>query len=393
VERWASNSWSPGHRWPIGLGRWPRSERHRGLARPRIGLDQIASMPWNGAHQVARRLGLLECPSSARSGSAGAVPPSMRTGRACRISQSSTGRDRRARLSCVGSIGRGRSPGLHVARHAATEATHPSWRWCTEPWTEVRRSGAWLASCEHVRPRCGTTAGATAARRSSSPRAPSPARWTISWQVLGDRSATVFGHSMGGVIATGRGRPRAPEQIRSACWRTSRLSPWRDWWPSPPTSAAPSTPASRPGRSRGGGLHAPCDRRPVSGSGCRPAPAEDRRLRRGRRSRRTWRRSAARPPSGPLRWPVPVLVACGADTTVVASARRPGAGCRPGSGRAGGRGRGRPRRPPHAPDRHRRPGPTVGRGRRPPVGPVTSREPCPGSETSSGANRSAPPSC
>jgi pimeloyl-ACP methyl ester carboxylesterase len=62
--------------------------------------------------------------------------------------------------------------------------------------------------------------------------------------VLGDRSATVFGHSIGGVIAAAAAA-RAPEQIRSVL-AYEPPAPWRDWWPSPPTSAAPSTPAIDP---------------------------------------------------------------------------------------------------------------------------------------------------
>lgn len=61
--------------------------------------------------------------------------------------------------------------------------------------------------------------------------------------VLAGRPATVFGHSIGGVIALVAAE-RAPEVVRSVLVYEAP-TPWAPWWPSPasPASPAPTDPA------------------------------------------------------------------------------------------------------------------------------------------------------
>lgn len=58
--------------------------------------------------------------------------------------------------------------------------------------------------------------------------------------IVGDRVATVFGHSVGGVIALVAAQ-RAPDRIASVL-AYEAPSPWADWWPQP-REAGPDDPA------------------------------------------------------------------------------------------------------------------------------------------------------
>lgn len=60
-------------------------------------------------------------------------------------------------------------------------------------------------------------------------------------RVLDGRAATVFGHSIGGVVAVAAAA-RAPELVRSVL-AYEAPAPWADWWPSAPAADPPLDPA------------------------------------------------------------------------------------------------------------------------------------------------------
>jgi pimeloyl-ACP methyl ester carboxylesterase len=60
-------------------------------------------------------------------------------------------------------------------------------------------------------------------------------------EVLAGRAATVFGHSIGGVVAV-TAAAQAPDVVRSVL-AYEAPAPWTDWWPAPPAADPPLAPA------------------------------------------------------------------------------------------------------------------------------------------------------